>query len=590
MAASPEPTVTRPATVIERDVPVPMRDGVVLRADVYRPADDATGPWPVLLERTPYDKGYYLTSGMPLDPLRAAERGYAVVIQDVRGRFASEGEFYSFVNEADDGYDTVEWCAEQTWCDGAVGMYGSSYMGATTWQAAVSRPPHLKAIAPSQASSDYFEARSYRGGVPELGSLLTTAFLALGPGSVGRLALDRDGRRALLKDLRRLVDDLETAAATWPLADLARDWPDDFLPYLRDWLTHRTYDGYWHAISLEHRHGDLEVPALHMTSWFDSFLDGTLRNFAGATAESGAPQRLIVGPWSHHVPMAALLGSARVGDLNCGLGSMLDFDAVQLAWFDRWLKDIEEPRAAAPVRVFVMGANRWRDEEQWPPAGTRAARLHLTSAGRANTRHGDGALAWAAPPDPGSDTFVYDPREPVPTLGGAHVMINTSHPPGSFDQRAVEDRHDVLVYTSAPLEEDLEVIGWVTARLAVVSDAPDTDFTAKLVDVHPDGTAMSVCDGIQRLSLRDGRERVSPYEPGTPCALDVALSATGYRFARRHRVRLEVSSSNFPRFEPNLNTGRHAYDSGASRPATQVVLHGGPHESWLELPVVDARS
>jgi putative CocE/NonD family hydrolase len=566
-----------------------MRDGVVLRADVYRPADESAGPWPVLLERTPYDKRYYLTSGMPLDPLRAAERGYAVVIQDVRGRFASEGDFYSFVNEADDGYDTVEWCAEQPWCDGAVGMYGSSYMGATTWQAAVARPPHLRAIAPSQASSDYFEARSYRGGVPELGSLLTTAFLALGPGSVGRLPLGADERRRLLKELRGLVDDLEVTAATWPLSQLTESWPDAFLPYLRDWLTHRTHDDYWQAISLEHRYADLEVPALHLTSWFDSFLDGTLRNFAGATEAGAAPQRLVVGPWSHHVPMAALLGSARVGDLNCGLGSMLDFDAVQLSWFDRWLKDIEEPRAAAPVRVFVMGANRWRNEEQWPPAGMRPTRLHLGSGGRANTLHGDGTLAAVPAQAAGRDTYIYDPREPVPTLGGAHVMINTSHPPGSFDQRRLQERRDVLVYSGEPLREDLEVVGWVTAVLTVASDAPDTDFTAKLVDVHPDGTAMSVCDGIQRLSLRERLDQRSSYEPGTPVALRIAMSATGHRFLRRHCVRLEISSSNFPRFEPNLNTGEHAYASGVSRPASQTVLHGGRHDAYLELPVVDAR-
>ncbi|ROS38437.1 CocE/NonD family hydrolase [Amycolatopsis thermoflava] len=583
MALSPDLAVGH-GTVVERDVPIPMRDGVVLRADVYRPA--ASPPVPVLLERTPYGKNNYLTSGMPLDPLRASARGYAVVIQDVRGRFASDGEFYSFVNEGADGYDTVEWCAAQPWCDGNVGMYGSSYMGATTWQATVARPPHLKAIAPSQASSDYFEARSYRGGVPELGSLLSTAFLALGPGSVGKLPIPPGERRALLKQLRALVGDVDRTAATWPLKSLADGWPDGFLPYLMDWLTHRTYDEYWKAISLESRYADVEVPVLHLTSWFDSFLDGTLRNFTGTGRAGRVPQRLIVGPWTHHVPMAALLGSARVGDLDCGLGSMLDFDAVQLSWFDRWLKGIEEPRTQPPVRLFVMGANRWRDADQWPPAEVAPVRWYLGSAGHANTLSGDGTLSTEPPATAGRDRFAYDPRSPVPTKGGAHVIIPTAHPPGSFDQRAVEAREDVLVYTSAELAQPVELAGWVSATLYVASSGLDTDFTAKLVDVHPDGTAMNVCDGIQRLSLRGGPETVTAYEPGSRSELTISMSATGYEFGRGHRIRLEVSSSNFPRFEPNLNTGRTAFDSDVSVPAEQTVFHGAPCPSHVELPVV----
>jgi uncharacterized protein len=573
----------RTATLIERDVEVPMRDGVILRADIYRPSG-VTEPLPVLLERTPYDKGYYLTSGMPLDPLRAAERGYVVVIQDVRGRFASDGEFYSFVNEADDGYDSVEWCAAQSWCDGVVGMYGSSYMGATTWQAAVASPPHLKAIAPSQASSDYFEGRSYRGGTPELGSLLTTAFLALAPGSVGRLPIDGARKRELLRELRGLVDNLDETAATWPLRELANGWPDGFLAYLHDWLTHRVRDGYWEAIGLDGRYESLMVPVLHLTSWFDSFLDGTLHNYESVAEQTDIAQRLVIGPWTHHVPMSALLGSARVGDLNCGLGSMLDFDAVQLSWFDLWLKGIAETRVNAPVRLFVMGSNRWRDEQVWPPPSA-PERWFLASSHGANSLAGDGKLTPELPEVASRDSFTYDPRAPVPTLGGAHVMANTSHPPGSFDQRAVERRPDVLVYTSSPLENELEVIGWIRARLFVASSAVDTDFTAKLVDVHADGTAMNVCDGVLRLSLREAQTTASPYEPGTLIAIDVQLSATAYAFAKGHSIRLEVSSSNFPRFEPNLNTGLTAYESATTVVASQDVFSGSDHASHIELPV-----
>jgi putative CocE/NonD family hydrolase len=569
--------------LIERDLAAPMRDGVVLRADVYRPAGKGSAR-PVLLERTPYDKRYYMASGMPLDPLRAVEHGYAVVIQDVRGRFASDGEFCSFVHEADDGYDTVEWAAAQPWSDGGVGMYGSSYMAATAWQAAVSRPPHLRTICPSQASSDYYEGRSYRGGVPELGSLLTTALLALGPGAVQRLDVGAEERRALSRRLRGLADNLVTTAATWPLTALLDELPEALMPYLRDWLEQRTDGDYWRAISLEHRYGDTELPVLHMTSWFDSFLDGTLRNYEGMVDAGHAGQRLVVGPWTHHVPMAALLGSARVGDLDCGLGAMLDFDALQLGWFDEQLRDAAPSREQSPVRIFVMGSNRWRSEDRWPPLGTCDESFYL-GGGEARTRHGDGSLA-PRPAVAGTHTFAYDPRGPVPTTGGAHVLIGTTHPAGSFDQRGVEDRGDVLVYTSPPLEDDLEVIGWISAELFVASSAPDTDFTVKLVDLYPDGRAMNVTDGIQRLSLRGDRTRITPYHPGDVCRLDVTLSATAHCFLRGHAVRIEVSSSNFPRFEPNLNTGGTALHHSETQVARQSVFHGAERASRVTLPVV----
>jgi putative CocE/NonD family hydrolase len=566
---------------VERNVPVPMRDGITLRADVYRPA--AVGDrFPVLLERTPYSKTNFLAVGMTLDPLRAASTGYAVVIQDTRGRFASEGEFCPFANESLDGYDTVEWCAEQPWSTGKVGMYGSSYMGATQWQAARERPPHLAAIVPNQSSSDYYEGRSYMGGVFELGSCLATALMALAPGSINRLGLSKEAARDVAREIRKLSSDYDSTAATQPLDRLQETALGRVTPYLFDWMHHDTSDGYWQAMSVEPHYAGIDVPSLHLTCWFDSFLKGALRNYEGMTAGGHSGQRLVVGPWTHHVPMAAMLGSARVGEMDCGVQSMIDFDALQLGWFDCWLKDKDTP-SGPPVRLFMMGANHWVDFDAWPPPACEE-RLYLSSEGAAST--GDGRLgARAGGAD--YDTFVYDPSSPVPTLGGNQVMLAASYPAGSYDQRCIEARDDVLVYTSDALQEDLPVAGWVSLTLRVTSSAPDTDFIARLTDVCPGGRSFNICEGARRLALRESLSERTAYSPGDVASVTIDMNATGHVFRKGHRVRLQVTSSNFPRLARNLNTGEPFHAGASGVPARQQVLHSSAHQSYLSLPVLD---
>jgi putative CocE/NonD family hydrolase len=569
-------------TIVEKGINTTVRDGSVLYADLYRPAGGSR--LPVLLERTPYGRGIYLGAGMPLDPLRAAAAGFAVVIQDVRGRGDSDGEFYPFTNESTDGYDAVEWCASQPWSNGQVGMYGSSYMGATAWQAACATPPSLLTMTPSQASSDYFEGRSYRGGVLELGSLLSTALLALAPGAAERTGGAR--MREDLREARSLLDNLNDTASTAPLAALKSTVLGRLTPYFFDWLEHATYDAYWESLSLEPHYDRVPIPTLHLTSWFDPFLVGTLRNFEGMVMAGQPHQHLIVGPWTHHVPMAALLGSARVGDMDCGLGSMLDFDRVQLSWFRAVFSQGRPPPDQPRVMYFLMGENRWKTTSVWPPP-TRELQLHLASNSGANGLRGDGRLEALDSASAESDTFVYDPNTPIPTLGGAHGIVPTSYPAGSFDQRSIESRDDVLVYTSRTLEQDLDVVGWVSVTVSVASTAVDTDFTAKLVDVQKSGRAVNICDGARRLGLRASLSTPMEYAAGEVCQMTILMDATGYRFRRGHAVRIEISSSNFPRLSVNPNSGQSAYTDPQRKPAVQTIFHSPHRPSFLTLPVLE---
>ncbi len=572
---------------IDRDIEVPMRDGVVLRADVYRPSTTCER-YPVLLQRTPYSKSNLMGSGLHLDPLRAASNGYAVVIQDTRGRFKSDGHFYPFANESKDGYDAVEWCAQQSWSNGSVGMYGSSYMAATALQAAKASPPHLVTVIPNQGSSDYYEGRSFVGGVFEVGSLLTTVLGTLVQDSVARLRLPEDEAKPLIREGRRLIDSLVETAAIVPLNKLREGVIGRVAPYFFDWMEHDIYDEYWESMSVEPFYDSIDLPAMHITCWYDSFLRGGITNYEGLTKAGKLNQRLVVGPWTHHVPMAAVLGSARVGDVNMGLRSMIDLDALQLAWFDHWMRGKKEPASGPPVRLYVMGKNEWRTYENWPPE-TNEERMYLTSRGHANSALGDGRLAGKAGSQAEYDEFIYDPMQPVPTLGGAHVLTASSHPPGSYDQREIESRSDVLVYTSDLLEDDLEAIGWVVADLWVSSSARDTDFMAKLVDVHPDGRAYNVCDGALRLALRHGFRSVSPYTPGEPVKIRIELGPTGHTFLSGHRVRLDVTSTNFPRFARSPNTGEPFHSATRMVSARQQVIHSSDRSSYLALQVAKPR-
>lgn len=567
--------------MVEREVPIPMRDGTVLVADVYRPEG---GSWPVLIQRTSYGKRSMIGIFVSLDPLQAASAGYAVVIQDVRGRGGSDGQYYPFVNEAPDGYDTVEWAATQHWSTGRVAMYGNSYMGATQWQAALATPPHLEALCPVQASSDYYEGRSYRGGAFEIGALLSVSLYAAGVGSAVRATGDRDHARSVWREARKMLADIPAAARRRPLSKLRDTVVAELAPFFFDWLDHPDPDAYWEGIAVEGHYDQVDVPALHVTSWFDQFHVGTLRNYEGMRAGAASPdarenQFLVVGPWGHYPPRSALVGSARVGDVNFGLSALIDLDALQLSWFGRWLHDDKGPwRLRSRVRLFVMGENAWRDEDEWPLARAEERPLFLRGTNSRQGAASTGWLDWTAPKSEPADDFVYDPADPVPTRGGSHLVLEADFPEGPLDQRSVEARRDVLSYTSDLLGDDLEVTGWVRANLWVTSSAPCTDFTVKLVDVHPDGRALNVCDGVRRARM--------PSSSGGPAADEVVveLGATSQVFMAGHRIRVDISSSNFPRFDLNPNTGVRTSQDAV--PAHQRVFHSEGTSSHILLPIV----
>ena len=566
----------------ETNVAVPMRDGVVLRADVYRPSGG--GRHPTLLQRIPYGKHSPRYRSMYLDPMRALDRGYAVVIQDVRGRHASDGEWYPYVNEAADGYDTIDWIASQPWSDGNVGMFGISYHGATQWLAATEAHPALKAIVPGVTADSYYDSWTYLGGVFQLFWISGWASAFVLDDFPPRSERSPEAR-ALLREWRR---DPFSIANHLPLGDMPalREVAD----YYYDWLAHPTYDDYWKSLAPREKYDRITVPALNQGGWYDGFIRATLRNYEDMQDQGGnelarSQQHLVVGPWLHQPLPDPSAGNGYFGP--SASGAAIDWHGMQLAWFDRWLRNEDNGVDSDPsAYLFIMGANEWRAEEVWPPPDAETMTLFLHSGGRANTLNGDGTLS-ADPPGSGepSDHFLYNPANPVPTVGGAHLgAVPTIFEVGVQDQRGVESRGDVLVYTSAPLERDTEVTGYVTLDLWAATTGADTDWTGKLVDVHPDGKAQNVCDGILRASYRDSLESPSPIQTGEAYRYRVEVGPTAMLFRKGHQIRLEVSSSNFPAYA--RYTGSPHDQSDNMGPSTQTVLHDADHPSALQLPVV----
>jgi uncharacterized protein len=564
---------------IDCNVEIPLRDGVQLRADVYRPDD--TSSHPVLLARLPYNKDLSLISLSLLSPIRAARCGYVVVIQDTRGRFKSDGQFSLFAGEAEDGYDTVAWCAAQPWSNGQVGMYGASYFGATQWLTATANPPALKAIVPTITSSDYYEGWTYQGGAFQQGFIqFWTAGMATE--TLTRLSdTPADARGKLYSS----IFGMHKAYRGLPLIDFPPATVPGLIDHYREWLKHPALDDYWERVRIESKYEQIDVAALHIGGWYDIFLEGTLRNFVGMrtrgrSARARQKQRLVVGPWPHG------LFDRVVGEVDFGPAVLLDavdLGGLHLRWFDHCLRD--QPDNGAPVRIFVMGANIWRNENEWPLARAVSTRYYLTSEGSANGAHGNGQLRHHPPTREASDTFLYDPERPVPTWGGCTLMPGAQSA-GPRDQRPVEGRDDVLVYTSAPLPEPTEITGPVEAILYAATDGRDTDFTAKLVAVAPNGRALNLCDGIVRARYRNSLSQAELLEPGKVYEYRIQLGSTSYQFAPGDRIRLAVSSSNFPRFNRNLNTGGDFATETIGRPAVQRVFHGGLRASCVVLPIV----
>lgn len=569
--------------LVEKNIKVAMRDGVELVADVYRPA--VGGPFPVLLERIPYNKEIHgLVSGW-LDVLRAVGEGFAVVVQDTRGRHQSGGSFRPFADEGADGVDTIAWAAEQPWSTGAVGMFGSSYTGATQWLAAAERPPALKAMSAAVTSRDFHENWLYQGGAFRLGFALQWVASTLAPAELARSGAAEAER---LADLLRMIDSMDDVFTTLP----ERDHPllTAVAPYLTDWLDHPGRDDYWAGLSAR-RPAPMDAAVLNIGGWHDLFLAGTIDNYLALRSRTGQPdarrQRLIIGPWAHGATSGVF--PERAFGLRAGLDGA-DITGVQLAWFKEHLAGAPPATSSSPVRIFVMGPDVWRDEPDWPLPDTEYVDYFLGSAGDARTGDGDGTLSTAGGSDAVSDSFVYDPADPVPTCGGATFLpgLFIGANAGPRDQRRNESRADVLCYTGEPLDRPLEVIGPVRVLLHVSSTAVDTDFTATLVDVHPDGRAELVCDGIVRCRYRTSTARPEFMDPGTVYEIDIDLVATAYVFAAGHRLRLDVSSSNFPKFDRNPNAPIAVAEAGFADlvTATNTVWHDSARASRLVLPVV----
>ena len=563
---------------VERAVSVKMRDGVILRGDIFRP--DAEGKFPVLLQRTPYRRA---TWGYDVDfAQRAAARGYVVFLQDVRGRYTSDGEWYPFLHESEDGYDTIEWIAAQPYSDGRVGMFGGSYVGATQMLAAIAHPPHLAGICPIVTASDYHNGWTYQGGAFEqwFDQSWTTG-------------LAQDTLEHQIERMPSTPEDVNVLPLTaYPIfnrnpAGVINVSASTIAPYFLDWLAHPSYDDYWRRWSIEEHYADIRVPALHTAAWYDIFLGGSLRNYIGlkaraATEEARNGQRLLVVIGGH-------AGEGRkIGEVDFGPeAEKFNEGEVTLHWYDFLFKGARNEFATGKaVKIFVMGIDQWRDEDDWPLARAKSTKYFLHSQGRANTARGNGSLSTLAPGAEPSDEFVYDPAKPVPTVGGPLCCDGDHLAPGPRDQRSVEERNDVLVYSTSPLDHDLEVTGPVRLEFFAASSALDTDFAAKLLDVAPDGTAINLTEGILRARYRDSQATPALLVRGQAYLLSIDLWATSNVFHTGHRLRLELSSSNFPRFDRNLNTGALAANSAMWDKATNTIFHDKTRPSVLILPVV----
>lgn len=561
--------------LMECNVQVKMRDGVCLSTDIYLP--DAAPRFPTLLWRTPYSNN---TAETVEQAKWYASRGYAVVHQDVRGKYDSNGNFVHFRDEANDGYDTDEWIGGQSWSNGKIGLMGGSYLGYTEIAQGIRNSRYLTAMAASVTTGDIFNGWVYSDGALFMGFALPWG------------AIDMDGR--VMQYTRAF--DWANVFLHLPLTTIDREAGHTNANF-REWLKHpRANDPFWQGVSYEKEIAKISVPFLVVEGWYDLFLRGALQDHAVIRNESKSEiarkhKRLMIGPWAHDTgvrnnnPESPTTGADR--GIDFGQDAALEMRKVYLRWQDFWLKGIdngvgEEP----PLKIFVMGKNYWRYENDWPPPDARYTKFYIASNGRANTISGDGSLS-AAPPSGGAttDSFVYDPASPVPTLGGNTCCSMV--PAGPRNQFTAETREDVLVYSTPALPETVEVTGPINVKLFASTSARDTDWTAKLVDVHTDGYAQNLADGIVRARYRQGRQReASLLEPGKIYEYDIDLWATSNVFLPGHRIRVEISSSNFPRFDRNLNTGEDPITGTRIMKATQTIYHSPQYPSHILLPVI----
>ena len=557
---------------IDRYQAATMRDGVKLYADVYRPA--APGQYPVLVVRTPYGTQ---RDGVHENLIRFAQHGYAVVMQDVRGRFESEGKWEPFRNEAKDGYDTIEWAAAQKWSNGKVATQGGSYLGHVQWAAASQAPPHLLAMYPAVASTNIYANWLTRGGAYRLSFNYGWGVVRM----PNRIMLPQYWHTEAFAPEELKYEEILNHL---PLNDGDLRSANYVVPFYRDWLQHQAFDEYWKSISDEENFAKVLVPAHTSGGWFDIFLGGTVNGYTGMRANGGSERarketRMIIGPWGHGP-------SQKFGDVDFGPSAMVAPFEHELRWFDHYLNGADngidrEP----PVRIFYMGANIWHDEQDWPIPGTNFTPFYLTSGGNANTLRGDGVIGIQKPAPAMSDKYLYDPKFPVPTIGGNNCC-GTPTQAGPKDQRPIERRDDVLVYTGEILTTPVAIAGPVKAKLFASTDGRDTDWMVKLVDVHPNGFAMNIAEGMLRGRFHKGLDKPELLIPGQAYEFEIDLVGTANVFLPGHRIRVDITSSNFPQFDRNPNTGDDLGSSPKVRTAAQTVFHGGSRTSHIILPLV----
>ena len=549
-------------------VETPMRDGIKLASDIWLP--EGSGRFPAIVVRTPYERTMELLAEARPAEMGAyfAGRGYVWIIQDTRGRGDSEGAFHFFRDDGQDGYDAIEWIAKQPWSNGRVCMMGASYMATVQWLAAREKPPHLVCLASTAAAGRWFEELPYLGGALQVQFMLGWTYRTAGKTYAGANAVGLDW--AALYGHRPLLT-----------ADEAVGRP---IPAWREFLQHPTLDEYWQRIQFEapRDFANLDLPALHITGWFDWDQPGAMFYWRGMRAHSPAAkdQYLLVGPWTH--PQTWTGGSLSLGEWRFSGASVIDTKPIQLAFFDRYLKGTATAFAFPRARIYLTGSNEWRDLEEYSPPATVTERLYLHSGGRANTLGGDGSLSGAAPLSEPPDRYQYDPRRPVPSsVGGAD--------PRGIDHRPIERRDDVLVYTGEPLRDTLVVAGRLFVTVHAATDGRDTDFTAKLLDVFPDGRALKLGPtevGVIRARYRGGYQRTELVQPGAIERYRIELFDVGHAFLPGHRIRLEISSSAFPFIDANTNTGNSPATDTESRIAQQTVYHDRDRPSVVELPVL----
>jgi putative CocE/NonD family hydrolase len=531
---------------------VAMRDGIEMATDIYLP--DAEGKYPTLLVRDIYSNGSAAVRQRYAK--FATSNGYAFVFQSARGRYDSDGRWYPYFQEINDGDDTITWIAKQPWSDGKVGMFGSSYLASVQWLAALNRNPALVAIAPAMSPGNYYRDVAYPGGAF---SLLSRARWGVGlAGSRTSMSFPVDWING--------IDHL-------PLETLA-DSVGFSVRHFQDWLDHPSYDAYWEPLNLEARASEMIVPALNFGGWYDVFLRSTIGSYKTMTEEAASEtarngQRLIIGPWPHGWNQ-----SQQTGDQDYGEDALIDVDELLLEWFDYWMKDGQEP-SGAPIRIFVMGENVWREENEWPLERTEYRQFYL---------HDDKELSSERPgARSGPLKYTYDPKDPVPTLGG-NIMESTLR--GPYDQSPLDDRNDVLRFVTQTFSEPMEITGPISAELYAATDSTDTDYMAKLIVVKPDGEAFNLVDGVIRARYREGFEKPRLIEPGKVYQYSIDMWATSYVLMPGDRLRIDITSSNFPRLARNLNTGAEFARTTKTKVAHQTIHMSDQYPSHIVLPII----